>query len=89
MLPLVDAALMGGALADGVLLVARHGRTGCAQLAEAADRLSAMRAPLLGVVLTRVPRGGAMAPAGGRAYRPDAVRARAATPVAGRSGPLE
>ncbi|MEU2348285.1 polysaccharide biosynthesis tyrosine autokinase [Modestobacter sp. NPDC049651] len=101
-LPLVDAALMGSALADGCVLVVRHGRTSRRQLAEAADRLTAVHAPLLGVVLDRVPRGEALTAAGGRAYRPDAARAGAplaravgaaapagGTPTTGGSGAAE
>lgn len=74
----VDAALLG-THADTCLLVARYGRTHRADLAEAVDDLARVNAPVPGVVLNRAPRGRGLKQVGGRAYRPDDVRAAVAT----------
>ena len=58
LLPVTDAALLS-AIADGVLVVARHGTTSRDQLREAADRLTAVGARIIGAVINRAPeRGG-------------------------------
>jgi capsular exopolysaccharide synthesis family protein len=54
LLPVTDAALLT-AQADGALLVVRHGRTSKDQLAHAIERLDAVDAKALGVVLNMVP----------------------------------
>ncbi|HET8590967.1 MAG TPA: polysaccharide biosynthesis tyrosine autokinase [Nakamurella sp.] len=52
---LSDAALLGAA-ADGVILVARYGRTTDEDVTAAVERLSVVHARLVGSVLTSVPR---------------------------------
>ncbi len=54
LLPVTDGALIA-AQTDGALLVLRHGRTTRDQLATAAERLSAVDAQLVGMVLNMVP----------------------------------
>lgn len=54
LLPVTDAALLGSQ-ADGVLLVVRHGKTTREQLSVAAERLAAVDARTIGVVLNMVP----------------------------------
>lgn len=54
LLPVTDAAVLAR-LADGVIMVARHGRTRKEQLARAVDNLEAVNARLLGTVLNMVP----------------------------------
>lgn len=54
LLPVTDAALIA-AQVDGALMVLRYGRTTRDQLATAADRLSQVDAPLVGVVFNMVP----------------------------------
>lgn len=80
-LPVVDAALMGS-LADGCLLVTRCGRIKAEQLTEAVDALGRQGAPLLGVVLSRLPRKAAVAPVGTRGYRGDSAGTSVARGVA-------
>ncbi|WP_179211022.1 polysaccharide biosynthesis tyrosine autokinase [Cellulomonas iranensis] len=53
--PVVDGAVLG-ALADGTILVVRHGSTDAAAVARAAETLDDAGARLLGTVLNRVPR---------------------------------
>ncbi len=54
LLPVTDAALLA-AQADGALLVVRHGRTSKDQLSHAVERLDAVDAKTLGIVLNLVP----------------------------------
>ena len=54
LLPVTDAALLGSQ-ADGVLLVVRHGKTTREQLGLAAERLAAVGARTIGVVMNMVP----------------------------------
>jgi receptor protein-tyrosine kinase len=54
LLPVTDAAVLSK-LADGAILVARHGVTTRQQLTQAASDLHRIEARLLGVVLNRVP----------------------------------
>lgn len=55
LLPVADAAILA-LLADGALLVVRHGRTGQDQLRAAVDRLDVVGARLFGTVLSMAPR---------------------------------
>lgn len=55
LLPVADAAVLGR-LADGVLLVVRHGRTGHDQVRAAVDRIDQVSATLFGTVLSMSPR---------------------------------
>lgn len=55
LLPVADAAIIA-AHSDGVLLVARHGRTSRDQLQQAATRLSAVGARLIGGIVNMTPR---------------------------------
>ncbi|MBJ7359665.1 CpsD/CapB family tyrosine-protein kinase, partial [Nocardioides sp.] len=50
LLPVTDAALLA-AMSDGAIIVARHGRTTRDQLAHAIERVDAVDAKTLGVVL--------------------------------------
>jgi tyrosine-protein kinase len=54
LLPVTDAALLS-AQADGALLVLRHGKTSKDQLSHAVERLDAVDAKTLGIVLNMVP----------------------------------
>jgi receptor protein-tyrosine kinase len=54
LLPVTDAALLGSQ-SDGVLLVVRHGKTTLDQLGAAAERLAAVGARTVGVVINMVP----------------------------------
>lgn len=54
LLPVTDAALLA-AQTDGAILVVRHGTTTRDQLSHAVDRLAAVDAPVLGVVINRAP----------------------------------
>jgi succinoglycan biosynthesis transport protein ExoP len=80
LLPLVDGAALS-ALADGVLLVTRYGRTQRDELTEAATAIAAVDARLLGVVLNRVPVSVAP-PAERQEYRADSGRTKTARAVA-------
>lgn len=75
LLPVTDAALLG-ARADGVLLVIRHGRTTVDQVTHAVERVQAVDARTVGVVLNMVPvrRGGHYGY--GYGYDPDAPEPR-------------
>jgi receptor protein-tyrosine kinase len=55
LLPVADAAILS-LLADGALLVVRHGRTGRDQVRAAVDRLDTVGATLFGSVLSMTPR---------------------------------
>ncbi len=55
LLPVADAAILS-LLADGALLVVRHGRTGHDQVRAAVDRLDTVGAKLFGSVLSMTPR---------------------------------
>lgn len=55
LLPVADAAILS-LLADGALLVVRHGRTGQDQVRAAVDRLDTVGASLFGSVLSMTPR---------------------------------
>jgi receptor protein-tyrosine kinase len=55
LLPVADAAVLS-LLADGALLVVRHGRTGRDQVRAAVDRLDTVGATLFGTVLSMTPR---------------------------------
>ncbi|SDD56904.1 polysaccharide biosynthesis tyrosine autokinase [Auraticoccus monumenti] len=55
LLPVIDAAV-AGVLADGVVMVVRHGHTTRPQLEHAADSLRSVDARLLGFVFNRTPR---------------------------------
>ena len=81
LLPVSDAVILAQAT-DGALLVVRHGSTGREQVAAAVASLAAVGAPLIGTVMTRVPKGRGRA---ARAYRytPTPVRAPRAAVVAG------
>ena len=81
LLPLVDGAAVS-ALADGVLLVTRHGKTSRDELAEAATALSAVDARLLAVVINRVPRSAATR-AERQKYKADSTRSATARPGSG------
>ncbi|WP_110182319.1 polysaccharide biosynthesis tyrosine autokinase [Nocardioides solisilvae] len=73
LLPVTDAALIA-AQADGALLIARHGKTTRDQLAHAVDRLEAVGARTVGLVLNMVPRRKGMGSYGygyGYGYAPD------------------
>ncbi len=54
LLPVTDAAVLT-TLADGAILVARHGHTTREQLARAAENLAAVEGRLLGTVLNMIP----------------------------------
>ncbi len=90
LLPVTDAAVLAGH-ADGVILVARHGRTTRDQYTKAVERLQAVDARVLGGVLSMVPDKGAGSGYGygyGYGYGPEDVPETApeAGPEAG-SGP--
>lgn len=55
LLPVIDAAVVG-AVADGVVLVVRHGRTTQHQLNRAKESIASVDARLLGIVYNRIPR---------------------------------
>lgn len=57
LLPVTDAALMSS-LADGALLVVRHGKTTVDQVRLAVDRLGAVDARPVGVILNMTPKNG-------------------------------
>ena len=80
-LPVADAAGLAG-LVDGVLLVARHGRTRAERLARARAQLDRAGASTLGVVLVQLPRPGRGADGYGYGYG----ELPAATNRAGRTG---
>ncbi len=65
LLPVSDAVILAQAT-DGALLVVRHGSTGREQVAAAVASLATVGAPLIGTVMTRVPKGRGRA---ARAYR--------------------
>jgi receptor protein-tyrosine kinase len=67
LLPVTDAAVLS-AVADGMVITTRFGKTKREQLAEAAITLSRIEAKLLGVVLNRVPPRAATSPGYGYAY---------------------
>ena len=54
LLPVTDAAVTA-AVADGVILVVRHGKTRREQVADALDALASVDARVLGTVLSMVP----------------------------------
>lgn len=54
LLPVTDAAVLS-VIADGAIIIARHGVTTRSQLAQAAENLHRIDAKLLGVVLNRIP----------------------------------
>ncbi|MGY2002869.1 polysaccharide biosynthesis tyrosine autokinase [Blastococcus sp. SYSU DS1024] len=84
LLSVVDGAVLT-ALADGCLLVVRHGRTTQDQLAEGTAAINRVRAEVLGTVLNRMPptttRGGR------KSYAPDTGRQRTGAPAAARHAP--
>ena len=65
LLPVSDAVILSQAT-DGALLVVRHGSTSHEQVTAAVASLSAVGAPFIGTVMTRVPKGRGKA---SRAYR--------------------
>jgi capsular exopolysaccharide synthesis family protein len=73
LLPVTDAALIGSQV-DGVLLVVRSEATDIGALREAAERLRAVRAPLLGVVLNAADPGDSRYYGGYEAYAATPVR---------------
>ena len=81
LLPVTDAAAVGPAT-DGALLVCRFKQTTRDQVARAADALVAVSTPLLGTVLTMVPR------TGPRAYAQYNSYYRADRPVSPASPPV-
>jgi receptor protein-tyrosine kinase len=89
LLSVVDAAVLSTA-ADGCVIVTRVGRTKRDHLGEAVTAVERVGGSVLGVVLNRVPRAGAVAPAAARrGYRadPDREPARSiGTPAPGGEG---
>jgi capsular exopolysaccharide synthesis family protein len=80
-LPVTDAALLG-ALADGVILVARHAKTTRDQAAQSAARLESAGARLLATVLNFVPDRGAQSYGYGYGYGPAGTGARQSNDMA-------
>lgn len=69
LLPVTDAAVLAG-LADGALLVVRHGRTRREQVAHSTEALQQVGARLVGVVLNFVPTRSGRRGYGGYGYGP-------------------
>lgn len=67
LLPVTDGALLA-AIADGVVLVVRHGSTKHQEVRAAVDRLNAVNARLFGVVLNMTPHSSKSAFASGYSY---------------------
>ncbi len=89
LLAVTDAAILAAG-ADGVLIMARHGRTKREQLGQAVGSLEDVGAPLLGAVFTMVPaRGGGSYSYSYGYYGEDAARrpARPITTTAGTAAP--
>lgn len=74
-LPVADASVLGR-LADGVVLVVRHGRTGHDQVRAAAERIRNVSATLYGTVLSMSPRRSAARYGYGYEYDDDSSRRR-------------
>ncbi|WP_157973912.1 polysaccharide biosynthesis tyrosine autokinase [Desertihabitans aurantiacus] len=76
LLPVIDAAVVG-TVADGVVLVVRHGHTKRQQLQQAADSLASVDGRLLGMVLNRTPRPSVWSRRSQHYYEQDPGRLRA------------
>lgn len=80
LLPVIDAAVVA-AIADGAVLVVRHGRTTRQQLERAAESLDTVGARLLGAVINRAPRPRLWERTSSYYYRDDVDPSSEATPV--------